>query len=102
MFRAKSDFGENEVRFQGRELDGWSTSWFQQFSVLLKRGVKERRYESFSGLKVTQVVAAAIISGLLWFKSDISNLQDRVSLTNSFYYPYFCQTKDYNKIRMTH
>ncbi|KAI9093191.1 hypothetical protein K1719_027205 [Acacia pycnantha] len=94
MVCAASDIGKIEGRFQGRELDGWSTTWFQQFSVLLKRGVKERRYESFSGLKVTQIVMAAIISGVLWFKSDVSHLQDQIGLLffiGSFwsFFPFF-------------
>ncbi|KAL5730162.1 ABC transporter G member 9 [Ranunculus cassubicifolius] len=65
----------------------WSTTWWQQFSVLLERGIKERRHNSFSGLKIGQVVVVAILSGLLWWQSKISNLQDQVGLL--FFYSGF-------------
>ncbi|XP_021809152.1 ABC transporter G family member 9-like [Prunus avium] len=58
----------------------WPTTWWQQFSVLLRRGLKERRHESFSGLKIGQVVAVALLSGLLWWQSDVSHLQDQTGL----------------------
>ncbi|KAJ4828460.1 ABC transporter G member 9 [Turnera subulata] len=58
----------------------WATTWWQQFTVLFKRGVKERRHESFAGLKIIQILAAAVISGLLWWKSDAANLQDKTGL----------------------
>lgn len=58
----------------------WSTTWCQQFSVLLRRGIKERKHDSFSGLKIGQVLAVAIMSGLLWWQSDDSHLQDKVSI----------------------
>lgn len=56
----------------------WSTTWCQQFCILLKRGIKERKHESYSALKVGQVLAVAFICGLLWWQSDISHLQDKV------------------------
>lgn len=59
----------------------WPTTWSQQFIVLLKRGIKERKYQSFSGLKIFQVLAVSILSGLIWWQSDISHLQDQVILT---------------------
>eukprot|EP01018_Ginkgo_biloba_P007745 Gb_26434 [translate_table: standard] len=58
----------------------WTTSWWEQFSVLLKRGLKERRYESFGGLRIFQVVSVAMLSGLLWWHSETSRLQDQVGL----------------------
>lgn len=65
----------------------WSTTWRQQFSVLLKRGVKERRHESFSGLKIAQVLVVAFLSGLLWWQSDASHVQDKIGLL--FFYSGF-------------
>ncbi|XP_054812234.1 LOW QUALITY PROTEIN: ABC transporter G family member 9 [Prosopis cineraria] len=65
---------------QDREFGRWPTSWCQQFCVLLRRGVKERRHQSFSGLRISQILMVAIISGLLWYKSDVSHLQDQVGL----------------------
>ncbi|CAL0299728.1 unnamed protein product [Lupinus luteus] len=58
----------------------WSTSWWEQFKVLLKRGLKERRHESFSGLKIFQVLSVSILSGLLWWHSDPSHVQDQIGL----------------------
>ncbi|GLT80809.1 hypothetical protein SLA2020_522270 [Shorea laevis] len=65
----------------------WSITWWQQFIVLLKRGVKERRYESFSRLKIAQVLIVSFLVGLLWWQSDIAHLQDQIGLL--FYYSVF-------------
>ncbi|KAH0693095.1 hypothetical protein KY290_021272 [Solanum tuberosum] len=43
------------------------TSWGYQFKVLLLRGLKERRYETFNKLRVFQVVSVAFLAGLLWW-----------------------------------
>ncbi|KAK1307783.1 ABC transporter G family member 9 [Acorus calamus] len=55
----------------------WSTTWWQQFTVLLQRGLKERKHESFSALKISQVLIVSFLSGLLWWKSS-AHLQDQV------------------------
>lgn len=47
----------------------WSTSWFEQFSVLLIRGLKERRHEYLSYLRFVQVFVISLIVGCLWFHS---------------------------------
>ncbi|XP_059664188.1 ABC transporter G family member 9-like [Cornus florida] len=65
----------------------WTTTWWQQFSVLLRRGVKERRHESFSGIKIGQVLVVAFVSGLIWWHSDISHLQEQMGLF--FFYAAF-------------
>lgn len=54
--------------------------WFYQFSILLQRSLKERKYESFNTLRVFQVVAAALLAGLMWWHSDYKNIQDRLGL----------------------
>uniref|UniRef100_A0A5B7APC2 Putative ABC transporter G family member 21 n=1 Tax=Davidia involucrata TaxID=16924 RepID=A0A5B7APC2_DAVIN len=59
---------------------GPSTSWWTQFKVLLKRGLKERKHESYSGLRIFQVMSVSILSGLLWWHSDTSHIQDQVGL----------------------
>ncbi|KAI8539243.1 hypothetical protein RHMOL_Rhmol09G0166700 [Rhododendron molle] len=64
---------------RSREIK-WTTSWWMQFNVLLERGLKERKHESYSGLKIFQVVSVSILSGLLWWHSRTSNLQDQVGL----------------------
>ncbi|XP_022142763.1 ABC transporter G family member 9-like [Momordica charantia] len=65
---------------EDKGLGRWSTTWWQQFCVLLRRGIKERKHESFSRLKVGQVLAVALICGLLWWQSDDSHLQDKIGL----------------------
>lgn len=58
----------------------WSTTWWEQFMVLLKRGLKERKHESFSGLRIFQVMSVAVLAGLLWWHSSVSHIQDQVGL----------------------
>ena len=49
-----------------------------QFSVLLKRGLKERSHESFSGLRIFMVMSVSLLSGLLWWHSRVAHIQDQV------------------------
>ena len=56
----------------------WTMIWWQHVTVLLIRGVKERRHKFFSPLKICQVIPVSTISGLLWWRYDISHLQDQV------------------------
>lgn len=59
----------------------WGTSWWEQFAILFTRGIKERRHDYFSWLRITQVLATALILGLLWWQSDSGTpkgLQDQV------------------------
>ncbi|KAL5723508.1 ABC transporter G member 21 [Ranunculus cassubicifolius] len=63
-----------------RTEEQWTSSWWEQFRVLLKRGLKERKYESYSGLRIFQVMSVSILSGLLWWHSDPSHIQDQVGL----------------------
>ncbi|KAK4480748.1 hypothetical protein RD792_013831 [Penstemon davidsonii] len=77
-----------------KQLKRWSNTWWQQFYVLFRRGIKERKHESFSGLKIAQVLVVAILCGLLWWQSDINHIQDQVGLLffyNGFwgFYPLF-------------
>ncbi|CAN8326112.1 unnamed protein product [Cochlearia groenlandica] len=58
----------------------WPTTWWQQFCVLSKRGLKQRRHDSFSGLKVGQVIFVSLLCGLLWWKTNIYHLQDQIGL----------------------
>ncbi|CAH9085741.1 unnamed protein product [Cuscuta epithymum] len=58
----------------------WTTSWWMQFTVLLSRGLKERRHESYSFLRIFQVMAVSILAGLLWWHSDTNHIQDQVGL----------------------
>ncbi|KAJ6330603.1 hypothetical protein OIU76_009239 [Salix suchowensis] len=61
----------------------WGASWWQQYTILFCRGIKERRHDYFSWLRITQVLSTAIILGLLWWKSDsnsLKGLQDQAGL----------------------
>ncbi|XVF64382.1 hypothetical protein PTKIN_Ptkin09bG0164900 [Pterospermum kingtungense] len=61
----------------------WGATWWDQFSILFKRGLKERRHEYLSCMRVTQVFATAIIMGLLWWRSGVSSpnrLQDQANI----------------------
>ncbi|KAI3523104.1 hypothetical protein L1887_01161 [Cichorium endivia] len=64
---------EQEMKSEKRE---WGASWRQQYSILFMRGIKERRHDYFSWLRITQIVATAIILGLLWWQSDVHNPSD--------------------------
>ncbi|KAF5184409.1 Abc transporter g family member [Thalictrum thalictroides] len=57
-----------------------TTSWFNQFNILLQRSLRERRHESFSYLRIFQVIAAALLAGIMWWQSDSRNVQDRLGL----------------------
>lgn len=56
----------------------WTTSWWVQFKVLLSRGLRERKHESYSGLRIFQVMSVSILSGLMWWHSNTSHIQDQV------------------------
>ncbi|KAF5467780.1 hypothetical protein F2P56_011998 [Juglans regia] len=71
---------EKEGRSNSRE---WGATWWEQFSILFSRGLKERRHEYLSCMRVTQVISTAVIIGLLWWHSDASTpkrLQDQAGL----------------------
>lgn len=72
----ESEIQQVEEKLHEKKFNQWSNTWWQQFSVILRRGLKERKHESFSGLKVGQVLAVAFLCGLLWWKSN--NIQDQV------------------------
>ncbi|XP_042040555.1 ABC transporter G family member 9-like isoform X1 [Salvia splendens] len=63
-----------------RMLKGWSNTWLDQFSVLLRRGIKERKHDSFSTMKIVQVLIVAVLVGIFWWQSTINHLQDQVGL----------------------
>ncbi|KAJ0976192.1 hypothetical protein J5N97_018157 [Dioscorea zingiberensis] len=56
----------------------WNTTWWDQFTVLIRRDLKERTHEAFSTLTVCQVLAMSLLCGALWFKSK--TLQDQIGL----------------------
>ncbi|KAK6944154.1 ABC transporter-like, ATP-binding domain [Dillenia turbinata] len=61
----------------------WGASWCEQYSILFRRGLKERRHDYLSWLRVTQVLSTAVILGLLWWHSNCNGpkvLQDQAGL----------------------
>ncbi|GJS95120.1 ABC transporter G family member 22 [Tanacetum coccineum] len=54
----------------------WGTSWTKQYSILFRRGLKERKHDYFSWLRIIQIVATAIILGLLWWRSNVHSPKD--------------------------
>lgn len=71
---------KSEVCSKKRE---WGASWFEQYRILFRRGLKERRHDYFSWLRITQVLATATILGMLWWQSgsdDPKELEDQVKL----------------------
>ncbi|PKA52291.1 ABC transporter G family member 22 [Apostasia shenzhenica] len=61
----------------------WGASWWEQYYILICRGLKERRHDYLSWMRITQVIATAIILGLLWWQSDgdtPKGLQDQAGL----------------------
>lgn len=59
---------DQEKTFQKRE---WGASWREQYLILFMRGIKERRHDYFSWLRITQVLVTAVILGLLWWQSAV-------------------------------
>ncbi|GAB4857983.1 ABC transporter G member 14 [Ancistrocladus abbreviatus] len=75
-FNCKKDASaRNEMR-----IDQWCTGWWLQFTVLLQRGMKERKFEAFNRLRIFQVLSVATLGGLLWWHTPPSHIQDRVAL----------------------
>ncbi|KAE8725777.1 ABC transporter G family member 22 [Hibiscus syriacus] len=61
----------------------WGASWWEQYCILFCRGIKERRHDYFSWLRITQVLSTAVILGLLWWNSDTKSTrgsQDQAGL----------------------
>ncbi|MQM09875.1 hypothetical protein Taro_042755 [Colocasia esculenta] len=87
----KQELQEMNKHVSEREHDKkpsqWTTTWWEQFTVLLQRGMKERKHEAFSVLKVAQVVATALLAGLLWWQSS-GRIQDQIGLI--FFITGFC------------
>ncbi|PUZ50273.1 hypothetical protein GQ55_6G045700 [Panicum hallii var. hallii] len=69
---------------RGSAPSEWTTGWWTQFLVLLQRGLKERRHESFNKLRIFQVLSVASLAGLLWWRTPASHLQDRTALVFFF------------------
>lgn len=71
---SKKEHRRNSCAFLGL------SNWFYQFSILIHRSLKERKHESFDALRVFQVIAGALLAGLMWWHSDFQDIQDRLGL----------------------
>ncbi|XP_057814737.2 ABC transporter G family member 22 [Cryptomeria japonica] len=63
---------------QSEDKREWRTTWWQQFSVLMIRGLKERRHEYLSWLRFIQVSSISVMAGCLWWQSKIDTERDLI------------------------
>ncbi|EPS63929.1 hypothetical protein M569_10851 [Genlisea aurea] len=70
-----------------RRGEKWSTSWWNEFCILIARGLRERRFEAFNKLRIFQVLSVAILGGLLWWQTPPSHIDDRIAMI--FFYSVF-------------
>ncbi|KAL0432140.1 UNVERIFIED_CONTAM: ABC transporter G family member 25 [Sesamum latifolium] len=63
-----------------KSWDSHVSSWFNQFTILLQRNLKERKHETFNSLRVFQVMVASLLAGFMWWHSDYHDIQDRLGL----------------------
>ncbi|KAI3868694.1 hypothetical protein MKX03_007494 [Papaver bracteatum] len=82
-----------EEQMDDKQFSQWNTSWIQQFLVLLKRDLKERKHESFSSLNVGQILVFSCICGLLWWQSSSTHLQDQMGFL--FFYSLFWSVRPF-------
>nr|XP_010943389.1 ABC transporter G family member 14 isoform X1 [Elaeis guineensis] len=75
-----ANYGYTRDAASAAKREQWCTSWWEQFWVLMRRGLKERRYEAFNKLRIFQVLSVATLGGLLWWKTPPSHIQDKTAL----------------------
>ncbi|KAL3830292.1 hypothetical protein ACJIZ3_019094 [Penstemon smallii] len=56
------------------------STWYNEFSILLQRNLKERKHETFNSLRVFQVITASLLAGFMWWHSDYKDVQDHLGL----------------------
>ncbi|KAL9245486.1 hypothetical protein vseg_019132 [Gypsophila vaccaria] len=77
---SKDTFIRSQIRSPRQQLRTSLAIWLNQFSILFQRSLKERKHESFNYLRVSQVLAAALLAGTMWWHSDFGDVQDRLGL----------------------
>ncbi|URE37066.1 ABC transporter G family member [Musa troglodytarum] len=75
-----NNYGYTREMANAMKREQWCTSWWEQFTVLLSRGLKERRHEAFNKLRIFQVLSVATLGGLLWWHTPTAHIQDRTAL----------------------
>lgn len=84
--RLKSELCSVDIHYNAltkgheKKTEQWCNSWWHQFKVLLQRGLRERRFESFNRLRIFQVISVAVLGGLLWWHTPASHIADRIAL----------------------
>ncbi|RZC52780.1 hypothetical protein C5167_021202 [Papaver somniferum] len=61
-----------------KDVGQWPTTWGQEFSVLLKRDLLERKHVSFSVMQVCDMLIMSFLCGILWWKSSINQIEDQI------------------------
>jgi hypothetical protein len=59
-------------------FDHYCTTWWEQFTILLRRGFKEKKHEQFSVHKICHVLALSFSAGLIWWHSNPDHIKDKV------------------------
>ncbi|KAE8804495.1 hypothetical protein D1007_19533 [Hordeum vulgare] len=77
---AHTDDGHGHAAEQPLESCSGCTSWTNQFAILLRRSLKERRHETFTSLRLFQIIAPAVVAGAMWWRSTPLEVQDRMGL----------------------
>jgi len=66
----KASFRRIESLFGGREKgDRWGVGFYSQVSILFRRSIKTRRFESLSTQDFLQFLAIGILAGMFWLQS---------------------------------
>ncbi|MCO5614053.1 hypothetical protein L7F22_068334 [Adiantum nelumboides] len=82
-FDVHTEWQEGATILRREKRRKWVVGWATQVAVLLERGLKERRHDYLGWLKVTQVMATALLCGALWWQSNfnsMTDLEDQVGL----------------------
>ncbi|RZC51273.1 hypothetical protein C5167_019692 [Papaver somniferum] len=72
------DRNDNGSSQMDNDIGQWPTTWAQEFSVLLRRDLLERKHESFSVMEVGHLLIFSFLCGILWWKSSISHIDDQI------------------------
>eukprot|EP00252_Welwitschia_mirabilis_P021401 TRINITY_DN5495_c0_g3_i3.p1 TRINITY_DN5495_c0_g3~~TRINITY_DN5495_c0_g3_i3.p1 ORF type:complete len:700 (-),score=99.66 TRINITY_DN5495_c0_g3_i3:995-3094(-) len=80
---SKLSEASDELKHAIYEKREWGATWWEQFSILFIRGLKERRHEYLSCLRIAQVLCTAFLLGCLWWQSKKDtpkSLEDQTGL----------------------
>nr|QVT92344.1 ABC transporter [Salvia miltiorrhiza] len=80
MEKIKLDEINHKLNMSSDAAGECGASWIAQFCILSRRGLKERRHEYLSSLRMIQVISTAVIAGLIWWNSDANMAEDEAGL----------------------